>query len=87
MKEEYEKQALLLVDVLPFIAKSEVFALKGGTAINFFYLNRPRLSIDIDLHYLPNNTRREALEDIARQMRKISKDIQNTYPGTQVKID
>jgi len=86
MKEEYEKQMVLLIDVLPFIAKSEVFALKGGTAINFFYLDRPRLSVDIDLHYLPNNTRKEALQDIAAQMQKISKDIQQAYPGTQVRI-
>jgi len=38
------------------------------------------------LHYLPNNTRKEALQDIAAQMQKISKDIQQAYPGTQVRI-
>ena len=87
MKAEYEKQTELLIDVLPFIAKSEVFALKGGTAINFFYLDRPRLSVDIDLHYLPNNTREEALQDIAAQMQQISKDIQQAYPGAHVRVD
>lgn len=87
MKEEYEKQAMLLIDVLPFVAKSEVFALKGGTAINFFYLDRRRLSVDIDLHYLPNNTRDEALQDMAVQMQQIAEDIQQAYPGTQVRID
>jgi len=72
MKEGYEKQTVLLVDVLPFIAKSEVFALKGGTVINFFYLNHTRLSVDIDLQYLPNNTREESLQDILTQMQNIS---------------
>lgn len=87
MIEEYEKQTVLLIDVLPIIAKSEVFALKGGTAINFFYLDRPRISVDIDLHYLPNNTRKEALQDIAAQIQSISKDIQQAYPGTHVRIN
>ena len=87
MKDGYEKQAVLLIDVLPFVTKTKVFALKGGTAINFFYLDRRRLSVDIDLHYLPNNTREEALQDMAAQMQQIAEDIQQAYPGTQVKID
>ena len=85
--EEYKKQTMLLIDVLPIIAKSEVFDLKGGTAINFFYLDLPRLSVDIDLHYLPNNARKEALQDIAAQIQSISKDIQRAYPGAHVRIN
>jgi len=27
-------------------------ALKGGTALNLFYFNLPRLSVDIDLNYI-----------------------------------
>ena len=87
MKEEYERQSALLIDVLPFVTKSKVFALKGGTAINLFYLDRPRLSVDIDLHYLPNNPRDEALADMFAQMRQIAADIRRAYPGTQVRID
>jgi predicted nucleotidyltransferase component of viral defense system len=33
--------------------EDEAFALKGGTAINFFLRDMPRLSVDIDLTYLP----------------------------------
>ena len=40
------------------------FALKGGTALNFFYEDMPRLSVDIDLVYLPVNSREEALREI-----------------------
>jgi predicted nucleotidyltransferase component of viral defense system len=40
-----------LVSLLPYIAKEDIFALKGGTAINLFYRNLPRLSVDIDLTY------------------------------------
>jgi len=46
------KQAELLLRILPLIHKEEAFALKGGTAINFFIRELPRLSVDIDLAYL-----------------------------------
>ena len=45
----YQKQAALLIRVIPFVAKENAFALKGGTAINLLVRNMPRLSIDIDL--------------------------------------
>lgn len=48
-REQYEAQVRLLVRTLPFIAAEQVFALKGGTAINLFYRDFPRLSVDIDL--------------------------------------
>lgn len=52
-REDYEAQVALLVRLLPHVAKEEVFALKGGSAINLFYRDLPRLSVDIDLTYLP----------------------------------
>ena len=48
MLDQYRDQARLLIDVLPYVAEQEVFALKGGTAINLFHHNLPRLSVDID---------------------------------------
>jgi len=45
------KQADLLVEVLPSVHAESCFALKGGTAINFFIRDFPRLSVDIDLVY------------------------------------
>ncbi len=55
------RQAELLLRVLPSVNKEEVFALKGGTAINFFLRDLPRLSVDIDVTYLPVNDRETAL--------------------------
>ena len=49
MDSDYVNQVRLLISVLPDIASEEVFALKGGTAINLFYRNMPRLSVDIAL--------------------------------------
>ncbi len=67
MKETiYFKQAELLVRILPYIEAENVFALKGGTAINFFVRELPRLSVDIDLSYIPVSNRDDALADISR---------------------
>ena len=69
------KQAELLLRILPMIYKEDVFALKGGTAINFFIRDLPRLSVDIDLTYLPVNDRDFALNEIRRILLLISEQI------------
>jgi predicted nucleotidyltransferase component of viral defense system len=78
------KQAELVLRVLPMIREEAVFALKGGTAINLFVRDLPRLSVDIDLAYLPVNERETALEDIDRALRRISELIRRRLPGTQI---
>lgn len=42
----------MLVQLLPIVSREKDFALKGGTAINMFDSDMPRLSVDIDLTYL-----------------------------------
>lgn len=49
----YAERVKLLVDILPTVAEEKRFALKGGTAINLFEQDLPRLSVDIDLTWLP----------------------------------
>ncbi len=39
--EQYKRQVALLVQILPFIAEEDYFALKGGTAINLFVRDLP----------------------------------------------
>ena len=51
-REEYIAQVRLLLDCLPTLSKQSSFALKGGTAINFFVQDLPRLSVDIDLTFV-----------------------------------
>jgi hypothetical protein len=43
----YAERVKLLVEILPTLAKERRFALKGGTAINLFEHDLPRLSIDL----------------------------------------
>jgi len=69
---------------LPLIRPVSVFALKGGTAINFFVRDLPRISVDIDLAYLPVNERQTALADISLSLTKISEKIKKTLPGSLI---
>jgi len=78
------KQAELLLRILPLIYKEEMFALKGGTAINFFVRDLPRLSVDIDLTYLPVNDRDSALNEIRSSLLLISEGIRKRMPGTKI---
>lgn len=64
-REAYAAQVALLVRALPLVADEPHFALKGGTAINLFYRDMPRLSVDIDLTYLPLDDRTTALANIS----------------------
>lgn len=80
----YYKQVQLLVRVLPLIAEEDCFALKGGTAINLFYRDMPRLSVDIDLHYIPMDDRDTALENIRAALSRISDRIKKAFPKVTV---
>ncbi len=76
----YKKQVELLLRVLPCVAKEECFALHGGTAINLFVRDMPRLSIDIDLTYLPLEGRSTTFESIANAIGRIKSHIEATLP-------
>jgi len=64
----------LLIDVAPFVFTKSDFALKGGTAINLFLHDLPRLSVDIDLVYtnLEHSGRDSALEAIENNLRDVA---------------
>lgn len=80
----FSEQVKLLVHVLPHVAKEECFALKGGTAINLFIRDLPRLSVDIDLAYIPLHDRNESLIAIDAAMRRIGVRILQSIGGSEV---
>lgn len=80
----YYKQVQLLIQVLPFVAKQKCFALKGGTAINLFVRDFPRLSVDIDLVYLPMNSRDDALQEICDGLNAISRDLKIAFKDVEL---
>ncbi|WP_230460542.1 nucleotidyl transferase AbiEii/AbiGii toxin family protein [Sansalvadorimonas verongulae] len=69
------KQVQLLVRLLPLVSEEPCFALKGGTAINLFVRDLPRLSVDIDLAYLPLQPRDKALPDAKAALGRIAKNV------------
>ncbi|MCG2589510.1 nucleotidyl transferase AbiEii/AbiGii toxin family protein [Rhodohalobacter sulfatireducens] len=85
MTEEYRNQVRLLLSVLPIVARQKDLVLKGGTALNFFWHDFPRLSVDIDLTYLPVNDRKESLTSISKSVQKIADAIEKEIPGTRGK--
>lgn len=74
----YEGQVRLLVSVLPLVAEESCFALKGGTALNLFVRDFPRLSVDIDLTYLPLEERGVALPNARAALHRIGQRISDT---------
>lgn len=82
--EQYRDQVRLLLDVLPLVMIEPVFALKGGTAINLFEWDLPRLSVDIDLTYLPVQDRTTSLGAISEALARIKAEIERRLPPTRV---
>ena len=72
MEERYIRQSELVVRCIPSIAEESCFAIKGGTAINLFELDLPRLSVDIDLTFLPVTDRDTAIREINAALVRIA---------------
>lgn len=84
INQTYLNQAELLLQVIPQIATEKSLALKGGTAINLLLRNMPRLSVDIDLTYLPFDSRETALASISDSLGRIRERITKSIPDTTV---
>lgn len=83
-KQEYLKQLELLLKILPFVANNNCFCLKGGTAINLFVRNMPRLSVDIDLTYVPLNDYGTAVLEIEQALVDIKHDLHNNFSSLKI---
>jgi exonuclease VII small subunit len=80
----YFRQVELVVRVLPLVAVEPSLALKGGTAINLFVCDFPRLSVDVDLTYLPLDNRDDALGAIEDGLGRLADNIRRVIPGAKV---
>ena len=71
MNQLYLDSARLLARVAPLVLGDDTFALKGGTAINLFVRDMPRLSVDLDLvfpdHILPREQALRRINEAIRQ--------------------
>lgn len=76
----------LLLRVVPDIFRNEIFAMKGGTAINLFVQDMPRLSVDIDVVYVPREpSREEALRVISDEISSIQQRLEKL--GLSVRLN
>jgi hypothetical protein len=82
----YHEQVRLLVALLPFLNDEPCFALKGGTAINLFVQPFPRLSVDIDLAYLPLEPRDVTLHRCRQALQRLAQAIGVQLPGVNAEL-
>ena len=80
----YKNQVGLLLNVLPEVGKEKCFALHGGTAINLFIRDMPRLSVDIDLTYVWIEDRATSLQKIAAALGRIKAHVEAIIPQVRV---
>jgi predicted nucleotidyltransferase component of viral defense system len=88
MDKAYADTVRLLLTVAPEIFRSGLFAMKGGTAINLFVRDMPRLSVDIDVVYTAWETPREValkaisgeISHIAERLRALGLEVRTTSP-------
>jgi nucleotidyltransferase AbiEii toxin of type IV toxin-antitoxin system len=70
VNEQYVDTVRLLLTIAPAVFRSPRFALKGGTALNLFVHDMPRLSVDIDVVFTDHALNREdALRAIAADLK------------------
>ncbi len=84
MNDLYKKQVELLIRIMPSVYRIKDFAVHGGTAINLFYKNMPRYSVDIDLTYIPIKGREESLKTIKSHLETLKGYIEKSIPGIKV---
>lgn len=73
MDKAYADTVRLLLTAAPDVFANDIFAMKGGTAINLFVQDMPRLSVDIDVVYTQWQTPREqALKAIGDELDAIA---------------
>ena len=80
----YHKQVALLLSVIPEIALDPRLALHGGTAINLFDRDMPRLSVDIDLTYIIIEDRETSFTNISAALSNIKSRIEKRLQGSRV---
>lgn len=80
----YYRQVQLLLKLIPVISRHDCFSLKGGTAINLFVRDLPRLSVDIDLVFLPVMERDDSLMAIKSALDEIANETAQILPDCRV---
>ncbi len=70
--------------ILPFVTDEDCFAIHGGTAINLFVKNLYRLSVDIDVTYIPIEDRNTSLKRINESLERIADKVRRRFRDVRV---
>lgn len=84
MNDVYRRKVELLLRILPFVTDEECFAIHGGTAINLFVNNLYRLSVDIDVTYIPIEDRNTSLEHINDALMRIASRVKSRFRDIRI---
>lgn len=84
LADSFRRQVELLLRLVPGVAEEGCFALKGGTAINLFVRDMPRLSVDIDLTYLPIEDRAASLRGIEEALERVAERSQRAVQDSRI---
>lgn len=84
MNKIYRRKVEFLLRILPFVTDEDCFAIHGGTAINLFVKNLYRLSVDIDVTYIPIEDRNTSLQRINEALVRISDRVKRQFPDVSV---
>lgn len=84
MNNIYGQKVELLLKILPFVTDEDCFAIHGGTAINLFVKNLYRLSVDIDVTYIPVEDRNTSLKRINEALVRIADRVKRRFRDVRV---
>ena len=84
MNDVYRRKVELLLRILPFVTDEECFAIHGGTAINLFVKNLYRLSVDIDVTYIPIEDRNTSLGHINDALMRIADRVKSRFRDIRI---
>lgn len=84
MNDIYRRKVELLLRILPFVTDEECFAIHGGTAINLFVKNLYRLSVDIDVTYIPIEDRNTSIDHINEALVRIANRVKRQFRDVRV---
>lgn len=75
-----------MLQIIPEVAKEKIFALHGGTCINLFVRDMVRLSVDIDLTYIPLEDRDTSLSNMVAGLARIEESIKKIISNAETDL-
>ncbi len=80
----YFRQVELLLALMPLVGRERCFALKGGSAINLFVRDLPRLSVDLDLTFVPVKERAQSMAEMDAALARMAGAIGRALTGVEI---